>query len=60
MFEVFSLRASPFSWPRFALFMAGLAAIAVVSLLPDRRGETRMLDPALAATAGGAAAGGDV
>ena len=27
------------------MFMGGLAAIAVVSLLPDRGRETRMLDP---------------
>jgi hypothetical protein len=34
IFSPFSLRYAPFSWPRFGMFMGGLAVIAGISLLP--------------------------
>ena len=36
IFSPFSLRSAPFSWLRFGAFMAGLAVIAGISLLPAK------------------------
>jgi hypothetical protein len=48
----FALSSAPFSWTRFTLFMAGLAAISVVSIAGDRRAASHNHDERAPALAG--------